>query len=109
MADLTDVQFQILTISVSLSFLWGVYLAGTIHEYLQVRNVPFRRRQDVVVALRRFIVALCVWLFVFSYAFRIICIALGVGDEVVAQVIFFALLGSNVVGSIFAIISLWLD
>ena len=109
MADLTEVQKQILAISVFLSFTWGVYLIGTIREYLVVRNRMFRRREDIVIALRRFIVALCVWLFVFSYAYRITTFALGIETEVVAVIIFFALLGSNVVGSIFAVVSLWFD
>jgi hypothetical protein len=109
MAELTPVQLQILLISGFLSMTWGLYLVGTVLEYLRIRNSLFRRRVDVVVAIRRFVVALCVWLFVFSFAFRIICVVFGVADETAAEIVFFTLLGSNVVGSIFAIASLWLD
>lgn len=109
MAALTEVQVQILALSLFLSTTWGIYLIGTIREYLIVRGRKFRRREDLVIALRRFVVALCVWLFVFSYAFRVGSVFFGVQDEVAALIVFFALLGSNVVGSIFAVISLWLD
>lgn len=109
MAAITDIQVQILAVSLFLSLTWGVYLLGTIREYTIVRNEKFRRREDIVVALRRFVVALCVWLFVSSYAFRVGSVFFGVQDEVATLIVFFALLGSNVVGSIFAVISLWLD
>lgn len=109
MQDLTDIQKQILMISLFLSTTWGIYLFGTIREYLIIRESPMRRRQDVVVALRRFVIALCIWLFVFSYAFRVVSIGLGVEESTVSVITFFALLGSNVVGSIFSIVSLWLD
>lgn len=109
MAALSPTQIQILLITGFLSVTWGIYLLGTIHEYRKTRGLRYRRRQDLVVALRRFIVALCVWLFVFSFCFRIISVYLGMDDDLAAQIVFFSLLGSNVVGSLFAVISLRYD
>jgi hypothetical protein len=100
---------QILAISLFLSVTWGIYLAGTLSLYWKIHAQRPRRRQDVVVALRRFIVALCAWLFVFSFVFRTFCVVIGIGDEIAVQIVFFTLLGTNVVGSLFAIVSLWYD
>ena len=109
MAAITPSQAQILIITTFLSITWGIYLAGSIREYMRMRATAVRRRTDMIVALRRVIVALCLWLFVFSFCFRIICVIVGVDDDVAAQIVFFSLLGSNVAGSIFAVVSLWYD
>jgi hypothetical protein len=100
---------QILAIAGFLSITWGVYLGGTIVSYRGLLKHPNRRRQDVVVALRRFVVAFCIWLFCFSFVFRTALVLMGAGDEFVGQIVFFALLGTNVVGSLFACVSLWFD
>lgn len=106
---LTPTQVQIFLITGFLSVTWGIYLVGTVREYVKIRSTIIRRRQDLVVALRRVVVAICVWLFVFSFCFRIICTYFGVNDEISAQLVFFSLLGSNVVGSLFAVVSLRYD
>jgi UDP-N-acetylmuramyl pentapeptide phosphotransferase/UDP-N-acetylglucosamine-1-phosphate transferase len=110
-SDLSSTQVQILAIAGFLSVTWGVYLLGVIDDYRKIR-ADFRhtrRRQDLVAGLRRVVVALCIWLFVFSYVFRISSVWFGVSDELSAQIVFFALLGSNVVGSIFAAVTIWRD
>ena len=110
MGDLSSTQFQILIISGFLSVVWGIYLIGTIRDYRETRRLmPRRRHLDVVSALRRVVVALCLWLFVFSFVFRIGSVYFGLADSISAQIVFFALLGSNVVGSLFAAATIWLD
>ncbi len=100
---------QILFIATVLTVLWGVYLLGTIRLYVQAKNKHDRRMQDLVIALRRVVVAFCAWLFPFSFVFRTLCVILGVEDVVIGQIIFYSLLGANVTGSIYAIVSLWYD
>lgn len=99
----------VLFIAVVLSILWGIYLAETVIHYQRIKASPVRRRQDVVIALRRTVVAFCTWLFPFSFVFRLICVLLGVGDEISGQIVFYALLGANFTGSIFCIASLKYD
>lgn len=101
---------QVLAISSFLSITWGIYLIGTFVSYAHTRtNEAERRRTSRVVALRRFTVAFCIWLFCFSFAFRQVTLLLGIDDEVVTSVVFFSLVGTNVAGSIFACISLRYD
>ena len=100
---------QILFIAGFLSITWGVYLIGTIALYIKVRQNPRRTPQEIIVSMRRVIVALCAWLFVFSFVFRTACVLIGVGDDVAGQLVFFTLVGTNVVGSLFAVVSLRYD
>ena len=108
---------HILALAVFLSLTWGVYLLYTINDYLAAKGrigtntaqgqLPAgnRRRGDVVAAFRRMVVALCVWSLPFSIVFRTASVLFGMGEEQVAQITFFALAGPNVVGSIFAAVS----
>lgn len=100
---------QVLAISAFLSVTWGLYLIGTLISYARIRTESRRRRADRVIALRRFTVAFCIWLFCFSFAFRQITLLLGIDEELVVSLVFFSLVGTNVVGSIFALISLKYD
>lgn len=99
----------VLAISSFLSVTWGIYLIGTLVSYARIKSTERRRRSDRVVALRRFTVAFCIWLFCFSFAFRQVMLLLGVESDIIPSLIFFSLTGTNVVGSIFAMISLKYD
>lgn len=103
---------HILVISIFLSITWGGYLLYTVQDYLRVRgrrSADPRRRGDVVTAFRRMVVAFCLWLICAAYVFRTACVLVGLGDAVAGQVVFFSLIGSNVAGSLFALISLRYD
>lgn len=91
---------QVFVIATFLSITWGIYLAGTIWRY---------RKKPSIAELRRFTVALCVWLFVFSFVFRTFCVLIGIGNDIAGQIVFFALLGSNVAGSLFCATTIWRD
>lgn len=106
MSELTSTQIQILAITGFLSVTWGIYAVYTIKDYLRFRG---QGRGTTVTYLRRVIVAFCLWLFVFSFFFRIVSVYFGVSDDVAGQVTFFSLLGSNVLGSLFAVVSLLFD
>ena len=100
---------HILVLSSFLSIMWGIYLANTVADYVRIRTVEGRRRGDTVTALTRVVVAICVFSLPFSFVFRTACVLLGMGDDTAAQITFFALVGPNVVGSIFAVVSLRFD
>jgi len=113
---------HIFLLAAFLSVTWGIYLVYTIREYRRVlhevttqRPVPPdfssapRRKGEILAALRKMIVAWCQWLFVFSFVFRTGMVLLGLDDQVVGLVIFFTLAGSNVLGSLYVVISLRYD
>lgn len=100
---------QVLAASLILSVLWGIYLVGTVRLYLLEKGNQDRRQSDTVIALRRIVVAFCAWAFVLSFVLRTAAVLLGVGDQVAGQVAFYALVGINFTGSIFAIVSLRYD
>jgi len=99
---------QILFISTFLSLTWGIFLVASVMDY-RGTLVQQHSRRDVVIGFRRMLVAFCIWLICFAYVFRTICVLAGVGEGVAGQITFFALLGTNVVGSLFAVISLKYD
>jgi hypothetical protein len=100
---------HILAISAFLSVMWGIYLAFTVTDYVKVKSYRDRRKGETVAAFRRMLVAFCVFSLPFSFVFRTACVILGIGDDVAGQVAFFALVGPNVVCSIFAVTSLRYD
>ena len=100
---------HILALCAVLSVTWGIYLLGTIRHYVSLHRTPDRRRAEAVRALRDVMLALNVWLFVFSFVFRTACVLVGIGEEVAAQIVFFALAGTNLVGSLWAGVSLRYD
>jgi len=100
---------QILVVASVLSLTWGIFLVASVRDYRTLLRRQTRRRSEVIVAFRRVLVTFCLWLICFSYVFRTGVVLAGMGEEAAAQITFFALLGSNVVGSIYAIISLRYD
>lgn len=100
---------HILIVSLFLSVMWGIYVVSRIREYLRVRLQADRRRGESVKALRHLLVAVCVWTIAFAYVFRTITVLVGVDDTASGQITFFALLGINIVGSIFSVASLGFD
>ena len=103
---MSEITAPLFWLSVFLSCTWGSYFAWTIHDYAKTKGKSDRHQGDVVAALRRAVVAGDLWMMVFSYAFRTLSVQMGVGNEEVAQIIFFALVGTNIVGSLFAILSI---
>jgi hypothetical protein len=121
MTQNSSIAPHIFILAAFLSVTWGIYLVYTVREYRRVLhdkttqrpNNNFstapRHRSELLAALRKMVVALCAFLFVFSFVFRTSMVLLGLDDQTVGVVIFFALAGSNVVGSLYVVISLWLD
>ena len=100
---------HIFLMSAFLSLVWGVYLVATALDYRAIARSKTRTRADVVRAMRRLVLAFCIWSVAFAYVFRTTMVLIGFSEDVIGQVVFFALLGTNVVGSLFAIISLRYD
>ena len=100
---------HILALSLFLSVTWGIYLIFTVRDYLSVRTRAGRERGDLVASFRRMLVAICVFSLPASFVFRTVCVLAGVGDDLISQILFFALVGPNVVCSLFAVISLRYD
>lgn len=101
---MTTIAPHILGLALFLSVMWGIFFIHTVQDYRRADG-----RKETVIAFRRMIVAVCVWLLPVSFVFRTACVLLGVGDDVVGQIAFFAMVGPNVVGSIFAVVSLKYD
>lgn len=97
---------HIFILGLFLSVMWGIYFVYTVLDYRASRGKGYK---VLVAAFRRLIVALCVFLLPFSLMFRTACVLLGVADEITSQIIFFALVGPNVVGCIFVVVSLRYD
>jgi hypothetical protein len=104
---------QVFGLTLFLTLAWGVYLVAAIREYRAVRFGPSRivltRQQELVRAFRRVIVDLCVFMLPAAFVLRTGLVLLGFGNDVIGAVLFFALVGPNVVGSIFAVASLRYD
>lgn len=101
------IAVHILLLSIFLTLTWGLYLIHSINGYLHVKqSAPSNRRKtDLPAALRRLIVAICVWTLPASFVIRTGSVLLGVGGDTTNQILFFALTGVNVVGSLFCAVS----
>ncbi len=93
---------HILAISFVLSIIWGIYLVYVIREFVRSKGRADRRKTDKVVAFRRMIVGICVFLLPFSFVFRTASVLIGISGDQINQITFFALLGANLVGSLYA-------
>lgn len=106
MTSQSTIAPHILALAVFLSVMWGLYLAYTIYDYRQAKTRPVERRKgDVVAALRRMLVAFCVFSLPFSLVVRTALVLAGFGNDLIGQIVFFSLVGPNVVGSIFAVVT----
>lgn len=103
------ITFQTFVIAAALVITWGLYFVYTVIDYAKLSRSPTRRRGDLVAAFRRMVVALCVWMLPFGVLVRTALVMVGFGNETAAQVLFFALVGTNVPGSIFVVVSLRFD
>lgn len=103
------IAWHVFALCAFLSVMWGIYLAFTIVDYRTTLATAARRRSDIVSAFRRMVVAFCLFFLPFAFVVRTFCVLVGVGDEAAAQVTFFAFVGPNVLGSIYAVVSLRYD
>src|SRR5258708_5078978 len=103
------IAINILLISGFLSITWGIYLVSTIREYMALRVQKQVSRREIVIAFRRIVTISCLWFICFAYVFRTFLVLIGLGDVLTGQITFYALLGTNISGSIFAIVSLRYD
>lgn len=100
---------QILILVSFLSLTWGLYLAAAVADYVRLRRGKDRRRGEGVRALRRVIVAFCLFMLPFSFFLRTGVVLAGFGDAVGGQIVFFSFAGTNVLGSILCLASLRYD
>lgn len=107
MSAQSTITFQILALALFLSLTWGAYLVYTIRDWHTIRAK--RNQREIIRAFRRMVVAMCLWLLPFSLLFRTTMVQLGLGADVVGQIVFFSLVGTNVLGSLFAVVSLRYD
>lgn len=104
------ISFQILLLAGVLTALWGVYFVWTVTEWAGVMAVrKAKTRGEVVVSFRRMVTAWCLFVLPASVVVRLVLVEMGYGDAIIGQVAFFALAGSNLVGAVFAVVSLRLD
>lgn len=96
---------HVLAISLILSLAWGTHLIDAVHDYIAVRAPTNRRRSEVIKEFRQVIAATCLFSFGVAYVFRTAIVLAGFGDVVAGQIVFFALIGVNVPGAAFLIIS----
>ena len=101
------VTTQLLLLASFLSVTWGIYLIYTIRQYRASTRMATRGR--IVRDFRRMVVAMCLWLFVFSFVFRTVMVLLGLGADEIGQIVFYGLAGSNILGSLFVVASLFFD
>jgi hypothetical protein len=104
-----NVTLEVFLLATFLSVTWGIYLISVIQEWLRVHDNRTSKRGDLISAFRRLLVALAVWLLPFAFFVRTGLVLTGNGDLILGQIAFFALTGANVVGSLFAVISLRYD
>jgi uncharacterized membrane protein len=100
---------QIFALTAFLTVTWGINMVIAASEYRIARATPDRRRADVVRALRRCVASICLFMLPFSFMIRTALVLAGFGNDVIGMVVFFALAGTNVVGSLFVMISLRYD
>lgn len=96
---------QIFVLSLVLSIAWGTNLLDAIHDYQAVHRRPLRSRLELAKALRTLVGAICLFSLGFAYVLRTGMVLAGFGELVVGQVLFFALVGVNLPGALFVILS----
>jgi hypothetical protein len=104
------IAFQVFLITLFLTIAWGFVFFGAVIDYRHARRAATeRRRQEIVRAFRWVVVTLCLWSLPASFFFRTGLIMAGFGGDAAGQIIFFALVSTNVIGSLFCIVSLRFD
>lgn len=96
---------HILLLSLFLSFAWGWHTIDTITEYREYRTRPNRIESRVAQYLRDVVCAVCLESICIAYVLRTAIVLLGFGDQIAGQLLFFVLLGVNIPGALYAIIS----
>ena len=104
---MTPIAAQTFVLVLYLTVMWGIYFAHTIREYRRPEATTPRRLR--VANFRRAVVGLCVFALPASFLLRTLLVLMGAGNEVIGQILFFALAGPNVIGSTFVVISLRFD
>lgn len=103
------VTAQIFALAVILTLVWGWHLFDTVNDYRSLRVNPDRTKRQMGDSFRSLIAAACLWSICVGTGLRTGIILLGFGDALGGQVAFFAIMGINIPGGIFAIVSRKLD
>lgn len=96
---------HILVLSLLLGIAFGWHFMDTVNDWRYVRTHGTRRKRDLGDAFRSMIAALCLLSFCAAYVLRTATVLLGFGDSVAAQVGFFTIIGVNVTGGLFMVVS----
>lgn len=112
------IAWHILVLSTFLSLVWGWHLKDTSRDWLEARAArpvaadPALRRVELVHirrelgdALRNLVAAICLLSISVAYVFRTAVVLAGLGEAFAGQVVFFALVGVNVTGALFVVVS----
>lgn len=99
------ITWHILILSLGLGFAFGWHFIDTVNDWRYVRNHGTRRKKDLGDAFRAMIAALCLLSFCVAYVLRTATVILGFGDTVAGQVVFFTIIGVNVTGGLFMVVS----
>lgn len=100
---------HLLILSIIFSIGWGWHLVDEIHDWRELRVSPTRTKAQVGSSLRSLLAAFCLESLCLAYLIRTGAVVAGFGDVVAAQIVVFAVLGINIPGFLFAIISRKLD
>lgn len=100
---MTTITGQIWLMTGAYSLGWGIYLAFTVKDYLQSLRAEDRRRGAQVANLRYMIVAICLFMFPFSFFVRTSLVLIGLQNANLGILTFFAIAGMNALGIIVAI------
>lgn len=96
---------HILLLSLLLGVAFGWHFLDTVSDWRYVRAHGTRRKKDLGDAFRSMIAALCLLSFCVAYVIRTALVLLGAGDTVAGQVVFFTILGVNIPGGLFMVVS----
>lgn len=103
-----SVTAQIILLLLYLTAMWGIYFGHCVREWLRPRKVPISVRGERVIAIRKVVVAMCIFALPLAFLIRSLSIQLAILPEL-ATYSMFTLAGTNITGSTFVVLSLWID
>jgi hypothetical protein len=100
---------HILVLSAIFGVIWGWHVVDELNDWRDLRRSPDKTKMEVGHTFRALICAVCLESICLAYVFRTTCIMIGLGENIAAQVAFFTILGVNLPGGIFTVVSRRLD
>lgn len=117
---MTTITSQVWLMTLMYALGWGAYLVLAARDYYRLvrararirkddmaaderQKAEDRRRRDLVAAVRHLVIAICIFMFPFSFFVRSSLVLAGLAEQQAGQLTFFALAGVNALGCIIAI------